>query len=129
VTDRRLLVQRMAPPGLELTMGVLSDATFGPVVLVGLGGVLVEVLADTALALAPFAASHSLEMLSSLRGAPLLDSFRGRPAVDRHQVAEMLSRLSLLAVDLADVVVEIDVNPVVASSGAALAVDALVVLR
>ncbi len=92
-TIRGLLVEPMAPPGLELIAGVSRDPQFGPIVLVGIGGVLAEVLDDVSLRLAPVSSSEALAMLAELRGARLLDVTRGRPAIDREAVASILVAL------------------------------------
>ncbi len=125
---RGLLVQPMATPGLELLLGARRDPLFGPVVVVGLGGTLTEVLDDVAIRLAPVDAATAESMLEELRGARLLAGVRGGEVVDRVAVAEMVVTLGRLIVERADLV-EVDLNPVVATSAAALAVDALVVLE
>src|SRR5690606_31586794 len=76
---RRFLLEEMAPPGLELIVGAVRDASFGPTVMVGLGGTLAEALRDTAIRLAPLSPVEAHEMLASLRGARLLDGWRGAP--------------------------------------------------
>ena len=126
----RLVVQRMAS-GMELVAGVSTDPAFGPQVVVGLGGVLVEVLRDRALAPAPFGTDEAHRMLAGLRAAPLLDGVRGDPPRDREAMADLLARLSTLAADLAGEVTEIDANPVMLRPAAegAVVTDALVVLR
>ena len=124
---RGLLVEPMAPQGVELIVGMRRDPSFGPVVMVGLGGVLTEVLDDVAIRLAPVPADEALAMLDELRGARILDGFRGSPAVDRHAVAEMIVAVSRVAMARPDIV-EVDLNPVIASPNGALAVDALVVV-
>jgi acetate---CoA ligase (ADP-forming) len=121
----RLLVQAMAPPGVELIVGVRRDPTFGPVVLVGIGGILAEVLQDTVLELAPVDEGVARSMLHRLRGAPLLCGVRGQPAVDLDAAARAVVALSRLAVERPDVV-EAEVNPLIVHLGGAVAVDALV---
>jgi acyl-CoA synthetase (NDP forming) len=130
VATPRILVQRMAGPGLELLLGVKRDTTFGAIVVAGLGGVFAELLNDVALARAPVDFEQAARMLDSLRGSRVLDGFEGRPASDRAAVVDAIVRLSVLASDLQDEVAEIDVNPlIVGSTGAgAVSVDALVVL-
>jgi acyl-CoA synthetase (NDP forming) len=95
---------------------------------VGFGGILTEVLDDVAVRLAPVDHAAADAMLDDLRGSPILGALRGRPAVDRGTVAEMLVTLSRLGVERPDVL-EVDLNPVIASAGGAIAVDALVVLE
>lgn len=128
VRDVRLLVQRMAEPGVELIAGARVDPVFGPIVLAGLGGVLVEVLRDTALALAPAGPGRIRELLASLRGADLLRGVRGRPAADEEAIVRTMATLAELITDLAGQITEIDINPVVAGVSGATVVDALVVL-
>jgi acyl-CoA synthetase (NDP forming) len=117
------LVQSMAAPGLELIVGARRDPVFGPVVLVGLGGVWVEALGDVALRLAPVDRTEAEAMLAELRGARLLDGFRGALPVDRGALAEIIVAVSRLIVAEPDVV-ELDLNPVIARADGALVVDA-----
>ena len=126
-TVRGLLVEPMIPPGLELIAGVTRDPQFGPIVLVGIGGVLAEYLDDVVLRLAPVSESEAVAMLTELRGSRLLDGVRGRPAIDRAAVARILVALGQLAEARPDIRA-IDLNPVVAGQDGAIAVDALVVL-
>ena len=128
LTVRGLLVEPMAPPGVELILGLRRDPQFGPVVLVGLGGTLAEVLDDVAIRLAPLSLMEAQLMLDELRGARVLNGVRGRLPVDRAAVASMLVALGQLGVERPDVL-EVDLNPVIASEAGALAVDALVVLE
>jgi hypothetical protein len=127
IDARGLLVEPMAEAGVELIVGMRRDASFGPVVLVGLGGVLAEVLDDVAIRLAPVDDGTAVEMLESLRGSAILGGVRGLPAVDRAAVGALISTLSRLAVERDDLV-EIDLNPVIAGPSGAFAVDALVVV-
>ena len=115
--------------GVELVVGVKRDPQIGPVVLVGLGGVLVEVLRDTAMALAPVDRNEARRMLERLRGFRLLEGYRGSPAVDLDAVCEAIARISEFAADHAAVVEEIDVNPLLARPDGVLALDALIVLK
>jgi acyl-CoA synthetase (NDP forming) len=123
------LVQSMVTGGVELVVGVKRDPQCGPVLLVGLGGVLVEVLRDTALALAPVGRAEARRMLESLRGYKLLQGYRGAPAADLDAVCEAIARVSEFADDHADEIEEIDVNPLLARPDGAIALDALIVLR
>lgn len=105
------VVQEMWTPELELILGVKVDPQFGPVVVCGSGGILVELFSDIALALAPVSADKAKELLLSLRIAPLLGRFRGRGHLDLEAAAEALSRLSWLAHDLSHQITELDINP------------------
>lgn len=125
---RGLLVEPMAAPGLELLLGMRRDPLFGPVVVAGLGGTLTEVFDDVAIRLSPIGTSEADAMLDDLRAARLLGGVRGRPAVDRSAVASMIVALGRLGAERPDVL-EVDLNPVIASEAGAVAVDALVVLE
>ena len=119
-----------AAPGIEV-VGAYQDAQFGPVLLAGMGGVLVEVLRDTALRLAPLDERDALAMLDELRGAALFDGVRGGGPADRQAVVRVLLALSTLMVELREWISEVDINPLIvhgAGCGASVA-DALVVLK
>lgn len=122
-------VQQMVPSGLEMVLGVKNDRQFGPLLAVGLGGVMVELIADAAVRLVPVTEEAARSMLASLRGYALLTGFRGRPGVDLDRLADTICRLSELAHDLSDVIDQIDVNPVIASAHGVVAADALIVCR
>jgi hypothetical protein len=112
--------------GVELIAGCRRDPRFGPLLLVGLGGVHAEVLRDTAVALAPATAEQAEALLRSLRGAALLDGVRGRPAVDVRAAAEAAAALSHLAARRPEIA-EIEVNPLLALPAGAIGLDARVV--
>jgi hypothetical protein len=127
-TLRGLLVEPMAEPGVELIVGLHRDAQFGPAVVVGLGGIFTEVLDDVAIRLAPVTHDAALAMLDGLHARRILDGIRGRPPADREAVARLIVALARLGADRPDIV-EVDLNPVIATPTGALAVDALVVLE
>jgi acyl-CoA synthetase (NDP forming) len=129
VAKEGFLVQPMLTGGVELVVGTKRDPQIGPVLLVGLGGVLVEIMRDTALALAPVGKAEARRMLESLKGFKLLQGYRGAPAADLDAVCEAIARISEFAADFADEVEEIDVNPLLARADGAIALDALIVLR
>jgi succinyl-CoA synthetase beta subunit len=124
-----VLVQPMAPAGREVILGVNRDATWGPLLMVGLGGVLVEALADVALAPVPLDHEAALTMLSRLKGAKLLGSYQGAPPADVDALVELMVRLSHFAADYADDIAEIDLNPVIvhAEGQGVSIVDALII--
>ncbi len=107
------IVQAMAPSGVELLLGARIDAQWGPIVLVGMGGVLAEVLADVRAAVAPIDERAAERLVGRLRGSRLLDGFRGRGPLDRAAACAALCAVSELAADLGDRLVELDVNPLV----------------
>jgi len=113
--------------GVEMVLGLVRDEQFGPLVMLGFGGVNVETLRDVAYALPPFDQATALRLLDSLRLRPLLDGLRDRPAVDVKAFCQAAERFSIMAAALADEISEIDINPVIAHSGGCIAVDALVV--
>lgn len=123
----RAVVARMMPRGVELALGMVRDPQFGPLVTIGAGGVLIELLSDRRCALAPFGPATARRLLDHLALRRLLDGYRGGPAVDIDRLALAISHFSLLAADLVDRVMEIDVNPLVCGQEIA-AVDALIVL-
>lgn len=123
-----ILVQEMAS-GVEMMLGVFNDAYFGPVVALGLGGILAETLRDVTHRCAPFDESTARVMVDELKGKAILTGVRGKPAVDVEALARAVSRLSYLAADHADRVQELDVNPLFVHEHGVLAADALIVLR
>lgn len=126
---RGVLVQPMLPSGVEIMIGARVDPLFGPMVVVGLGGVLVELLKDTVVALAPIGPESAQALLRRLRGHPLLRGFRGAPPVDEQALANVVSRVSWLIHERRDTVAELDINPLICRSDGIHAVDALISLR
>ncbi|HSE27411.1 MAG TPA: acetate--CoA ligase family protein [Gemmatimonadales bacterium] len=122
-----VLVQRMAPKGLEVIVGVSREPAFGPLVMFGLGGVFVEVLKDVAFRLAPLAVEDAHDLLGAIRGAKALDGVRGGPAVNRPALVELLLRVSRLALDF-PAITSLDLNPVMAGADGVVVADARVVL-
>jgi acyl-CoA synthetase (NDP forming) len=125
----RALVARMADAGVEMLLGARRDPQFGPVVLVGFGGVYAEVLHDVAFLLPPFDKQHARRRMDGLKLRPLLDGVRGGPACDVDAFARQAALFSALVHELGEHVEEIDVNPVIVTATGCVAVDALVVGR
>jgi acyl-CoA synthetase (NDP forming) len=124
-----VLVQAMARPGQDIILGISRDPDFGPMLMVGLGGIHVEVLQDVAFAPVPLGTEHALDLLGQLKSAALLDGVRGEPAADKPALARLMATLSRFAADHADKIAEIDLNPVIvhpAGEGLTI-VDALIV--
>jgi acetyl coenzyme A synthetase (ADP forming)-like protein len=117
------LVQPMVAPGRELLLGMVRDAQFGPLVMVGFGGIYVEVLKDTAARLAPVSASEAAAMLDELRMAPVLRGVRGEAPVNREALVQTICAFSRLAVDVPELA-ELELNPLVAGPAVVVAVDA-----
>jgi len=124
-----VLVQPMMSAGLEIVVGSQLDPTFGPLVVVGLGGIMVELLKDSAVELAPVDLRQAREMLERLRGSVLLKGFRGAEPVQIERLAEVIVAISELAVDMSDVIAEIDVNPIICTPSRTVAVDGLIIKR
>jgi acetate---CoA ligase (ADP-forming) len=123
-------VERMAPlhEGVELIVGARTDPRFGPVAMVGLGGIHAEVFKDVAVDLAPLDPVAAERLLRSLRGAPLLAGVRGRPPLDVGAAARAAAALSQVAAARPDVA-EIEINPLLVTPSGATALDARVILR
>jgi acyl-CoA synthetase (NDP forming) len=109
----RALVQQMSPPGVEVIVGSKVDPAFGPVVMVGAGGIHAEVLKDVQIRLAPVSEATAREMIGALKIAPVLEGARGRAPADVEALAAVVSRLSAAAAAWQDSVAEIDLNPVI----------------
>lgn len=114
--------------GIELIVGARRDATFGPIVLIGAGGVAAEIHADRAIAMAPTSPDRVLQLIQSLRIAPLLSEFRGRPALDVSALVGIVVRLSRLIAELPQVS-EVEANPLLVEPSGAIALDARVILH
>lgn len=123
---RAYLIEPMAPPGVELIVGAVRDASFGPCVMLGLGGTAAEALKDTAVRLAPLDAGDAAEMIEALRGKALLEGWRGAPACDKGAIVQLLVAVSRLMHEHAEIG-ELDINPVRAYADGVVALDALVV--
>ncbi|TLS40290.1 acetate--CoA ligase family protein [Streptomyces montanus] len=126
-----VLVCQMVEPGVEMVVGVTQDQLFGPTVTVGLGGVLVEVLRDTAVRVPPFGEDQARAMPAELRGRALLEGVRGRPPSDLDALVEVVLRVQRMALELDGELAELDINPlmVLPQGQGAVALDALAVCR
>ena len=125
----KVTVSPMAPPGVEIAFGIVWDPQFGPLVLVGAGGVLVEVMKDRCLAMPLLDVDRARSLIGRLEIRPLLDGVRGRPAADVDALAGALVALSWVAYDLGEHIYGLDVNPVICGLEGCVAVDALVIPR
>jgi acyl-CoA synthetase (NDP forming) len=122
-----IAVEAMARNGLEVIIGLQRDPTFGPTVVFGLGGTLVELLADVSMRVVPFHRTDAARMIGEIRAAPLLHGFREHPPRDVAAVADIIVRLGELA-ELAEIE-SVDLNPVIVYEKGALVVDASITLR
>lgn len=128
--DVRLLVEELVDTdgGTEVIVGGLHDASFGTVVMTGLGGVFTELYEDTSHRIAPIEHAEALRALHELTAAPLFEGYRGRPPADKDSLATVLTTVGDLVSDRTEIA-EIEVNPVLALPNGAVALDALVVLN
>lgn len=124
-----VLVAAMAPPGIEMILGAKRDPQFGPIVLLGFGGIYAETLKDVSVLLPPFGPAAARRHVDRLKLRPLLDGARGAPPAEIDAFCTAASRFSAVVHTLADVIEEFDVNPVIVHEKGCTAVDALVVGR
>jgi acyl-CoA synthetase (NDP forming) len=124
-------IQEMAPWGTEVILGSVNDPSFGPTQMFGLGGIFVEVLKDVTFRVAPVSRGQAEQMLSEIRGAPILDGVRGEAPRDKAALVDLLCKFSALIIDLADEITETDANPVIVyEEGKGLkVVDARIILK
>lgn len=124
VGAREFLLEAMAPSGVDLVVGARVDPVFGPIVLLGLGGIAAEVLADVAIRTAPLATAEAESMIDDLQAAALLNGYRGGPTVDRQDLAAVLSMLGdLVSFGIAD---EVEINPLRVTVEGIVALDAVI---
>jgi acyl-CoA synthetase (NDP forming) len=120
-------VQQMARPGVEVIIGMSKDAQFGPVIMFGLGGILVEILKDVSFRIVPLEKRDAREMIKEIKGYPVLEGYRGQEAVDIGNLEDLILKVSDF-VEKHPEIDELDLNPVFAYSNGATAVDARVIL-
>ena len=126
-----VLVQRMASEGIEMILGIKRDPLFGPVIVCGFGGILVELLKDIALGIPPLSREQAHSLLKGLRGWPLLTGLRGKPPADIDALCDAIVSISNLAVTLGEQLFALDVNPLIVHQNGrgVVAIDALVEIR
>jgi len=121
-------VQKMARPGTEVIVGMTKDAQFGPVLMFGLGGILVELLKDVSFRIVPFEREDAREMIREIKGYPILEGFRGREPADVSILEEILLKISRFVDDNPEIK-ELDLNPIFAYKDGAVTVDARIILE
>ena len=121
-------VQKMAKPGIEVIIGMSKDAHFGPVLMFGLGGILVEIIKDVSFRIVPLTRRDAREMIREIKGYPLLEGYRSQPPVDIPFLEELLLRVSHF-VEQNPEIKELDLNPIFAYSSGAMPVDARIILE
>jgi hypothetical protein len=119
----------LSATGVEMVLGLVRDEQFGPLVMLGFGGINVETIRDVACALPPFGHKTARRLVDSLKLRPLLDGLRNRPAVDVDAFCTAAQQFSIMAAALGETLAEVDINPVIVHPGGCIAVDALVVGR
>jgi acyl-CoA synthetase (NDP forming) len=120
-------VQKMARTGVEIIIGVSKDPQFGPVIMFGLGGIMVEILKDVSFRIVPLARRDAHEMIREIKGYPVLEGYRGQEPVDIGNLEEFIMKVSAFAEKHPEVE-ELDLNPVFAYKDGAVAVDARIIL-
>ncbi|MFQ6025701.1 MAG: acetate--CoA ligase family protein, partial [Nitrosopumilaceae archaeon] len=124
-----ILLEKMVPKGVELIVGLQNDPQFGPVIMVGLGGILTEVFRDVAFRLVPITTADAKSMLNELKGSKLLKGFRGSKPIDQNMLAKALVQIGKLGAENASHFDSIDFNPVVVYPKSYYVVDAKIILR
>jgi len=125
----RVLVCETAPPGTELALGLVRDAALGPLLVIGAGGVLIEIFSERSVVLPPVTRSSARVVLAGLRLAAVLAGARGQPRADLDAIAGAIAGLSQLACDLGDLLDALDINPLICGPSGAVAADVLAVMR
>jgi len=123
-----VLVQEMAPNGIEVIVGAIKDAQFGQTVMFGLGGIFVEVLKDVTFRVAPITLDDAKEMITGLKAYPLLKGVRGQPPADTNAIAKILVNVSKLVMEYPEIK-ELDLNPIMAYAKGVATVDARIILE
>jgi len=126
--DAKILVEEMEDKNVEVIVGIINDATFGPAIMFGLGGIFVEVLRDVTFRVVPITREDAEEMLSEIKGRKLLEGFRGIK-VDKEAIIKILLRVSELAQKLEPVIDQLDLNPIFVKEEGAVVVDAKMLLK
>ena len=124
-----VLVEKMVKKGLELIIGTSTDSTFGPVILFGVGGVLVEAIKDVVFRMCPVTKEQALGAIEAIKAKILLEGFRGQPKVNKDQLSDLLVKISQLAWENKDFIAEMDINPIIANEDGIFPVDARIILK
>ena len=124
-----VLIEKMVKSGLELIIGTNIDPTFGPVVLFGVGGVLVEAVKDVVFRMCPTTKEQALTAINEIKTKVLLEGYRGLPVVDKDELANLIVKLSNLAWENKDYIAEMDINPIIANADGIFPVDARIILK
>jgi acetyl-CoA synthetase (ADP-forming) len=123
-----ILVQEMAPAGLEVIVGAIKDPQFGHTIMFGLGGIFVEILKDVTFRIAPLTMEDAMEMIREIKGYPLLKGYRGQPPADENAIIDTIMKTSKLLIDLPQIS-QLDLNPIFVYEKGAKIVDARIILE
>ena len=123
-----VLMQEMIPPSTEIIVGATKDPQFGPALMFGLGGIFVEILKDVSFRIAPITRSDAQEMITEVKGYPILRGYRGQPPADINAIIEILLNTSRLVMDHPEIK-ELDLNPILVYEKGAKTVDARIILE
>ena len=128
-TEKKISVQKMADePITELIIGMTTDAQFGPALMFGIGGILVELLEDVSFRIAPITEYDAKEMITEIKGYPILDGYRGKPKADINAIVDVLMKISKLVTEHEEIN-EMDLNPVFIYEKGLICVDARIILK
>jgi len=123
-----VLVEKMAPESVEVVVGMLRDPTFGPTVMFGLGGVLVEIMKDVIFRITPVSKEEAIDMVKRVKGYPLISGFRGSKPLDIDAIADLISNVSRIAMENPSID-QMDLNPVIVYEKGLAVVDARIILK
>lgn len=123
-----ILVQEMAPAGLEVIVGAIKDPQFGHTVMFGLGGIFVEILKDVTFRITPLTIEDAMEMIREIKGYPLLKGYRGQPPADENTIIDIIMKTSKLLTDFPQIS-QLDLNPIFVYEKGAKIVDARIILE
>jgi len=129
VNVKGILLEKMVPKGVELIVGIQNNPQFGPMLMVGLGGVLTEIFKDVAFRMLPVTTSDAKSMLNELKGSKILKGFRGSKPIDLNMFAKAIVKIGMIGVDNADYINSIDFNPIVVNPKSYNVVDAKIILN
>ncbi len=124
-----VLVEKMVKKGIELIIGTNTDDDFGPVILFGVGGVLVEAIKDVVFRMCPTTKEQAFDAINEIRAKVILEGFRGLPAVNKNELSDLLVKISQLAWEYRDYILEMDFNPIIANEDGLFPVDARIILK
>jgi acyl-CoA synthetase (NDP forming) len=123
-----ILIEKMVKSGVELIIGTNTDPTFGPVILFGIGGVLVEAVKDVVFRMCPTTKDQALSAINEIRAKVLLEGYRDLPVVDKEDLADLIVKISHLAWENKEYIAEMDINPIIANEEGIFPVDARIIL-